>query len=68
MVPTKFDWKLDTCTFCGLCVEVCPTKAIRFSKEFRLSAVDKAGLRFDLPSMYEEGADVQNHLCGGCLP
>jgi formate hydrogenlyase subunit 6/NADH:ubiquinone oxidoreductase subunit I len=49
-------------------VEVCPTSAIRFSKEFRLSAVDKAGLHFDLPSMYEEGADVQNHLCGGCLP
>jgi NADH-quinone oxidoreductase subunit I len=68
MAPTKFDWKLETCTFCGLCVEVCPTNAIRFSKEFRLSVVDKDGLRFDLPSMYEEGPDVQKHLCGGCLP
>jgi NADH-quinone oxidoreductase subunit I len=66
--PVKFDWVLDRCTFCGLCVEVCPTAAIRFSKEFRLSAVEKSGLRFDMPAMYEEGPELQKHLCGGCLP
>jgi NADH-quinone oxidoreductase chain I len=66
--PVKFDWTLDRCTFCGLCVEVCPTSAIRFSKEFRMTAVEKPGLRFDLPAMYEEGPELQKHLCGGCLP
>ncbi|MGZ7065343.1 MAG: NuoI/complex I 23 kDa subunit family protein [Candidatus Aminicenantales bacterium] len=29
--PVRFDWKLDRCSFCGLCTEVCPTFAIRFS-------------------------------------
>jgi NADH-quinone oxidoreductase subunit I len=66
MRPTRFDWKLDRCSFCGLCVEVCPTAAIRFSHEFRMTTVDKAPLLFRLPDMYIEGPDLQDRLCGGC--
>ncbi len=64
MRPVKFDWKLQRCTFCGLCVEVCPTSAIRFSKEFRLSSTDKRVFFFDLAHMYED-FDLQSYLRGG---
>ena len=64
--PTRYDWKLDRCTFCGLCVEVCPTDAIRFSREFRMSLIAKDHLLFHLPDMYIEGDEFQRFLCGGC--
>jgi len=64
--PAKYDWKLHRCSFCGLCVEVCPTDAIRFSREFRMSLVGKEHLLFRLPDMYREGEDLQKFLCGGC--
>lgn len=66
MRPVKFDWKLDRCSFCGLCVEVCPTSAIRFSREFRLTGTAKEGLLFHLPDMYLAGEALQEHLCAGC--
>jgi NADH-quinone oxidoreductase subunit I len=66
MRPVKFDWKLDRCSFCGFCVEVCPTNAIRFSREFRLTGVRKEGLLFHRDDMYLTGDDLQRYLCGGC--
>ena len=66
MRPTRFDWKLDRCAFCALCVEVCPTNAIRFSREFRLTGTGKGALRFHLSDMYLAGQDLQDHLCAGC--
>lgn len=66
MRPVRFDWKLDRCSFCGLCVEVCPTSAIRFSREFRLTGVRKEALLFHLDEMYLAGEELQEHLCGGC--
>jgi len=65
MFPTKFDWILERCASCSLCVEVCPTDAIRFSKEFRMSTTHKPGLRFTLPEMYLEGDALQAHLKEG---
>lgn len=66
MRPTRFDWKLDRCSFCGLCVEVCPTSAIRFSPEFRLTGVRREALRFALDEMYLSGDALQDRLCAGC--
>jgi NADH-quinone oxidoreductase chain I len=66
MHPVRFDWKLDRCSFCGLCVEVCPTAAIRFSHEFELAAVARDRLLFHMPEMYVQGRDLQDRLCGGC--
>jgi NADH-quinone oxidoreductase subunit I len=65
MFPVKFDWKLDRCSFCSLCVEACPTDAIRFSKEFRMSTTCKPCLQFTLPEMYLEGDALQRRLKGG---
>jgi NADH-quinone oxidoreductase subunit I len=64
--PTRYDWKLDRCSFCGLCVEVCPSDAIRFSREFRMSFLSKDHLLFRLPDMYLEGEALQEFICGGC--
>lgn len=61
MRPVKFDWRLERCTFCGLCVEVCPTDAIRFSHEFRLSTTDRSRLFFRHEEMYED-YDLAGHL------
>ena len=45
---TRFDIVLYKCMYCGLCVEPCPTGAIRFTKEFEGSTSDlsKLHLRF----------------------
>jgi NADH-quinone oxidoreductase subunit I len=66
MKPAKFDWKLERCTFCGLCVEVCPTAAIRFSREFRMTVIDRTKTRFQHPEMYLAGDDLQKYFCEGC--
>jgi NADH-quinone oxidoreductase subunit I len=65
MHPVKFDWILERCAFCSLCIEACPTDAIRYSKEFRMSTAAKPGLRFTLPEMYLEGDALQAHLREG---
>ncbi|MFH1277148.1 MAG: 4Fe-4S binding protein [Candidatus Eisenbacteria bacterium] len=45
---TRFDIVLYKCMYCGLCVEPCPTGAIRFTKEFEgaTSDLSKLHLRF----------------------
>jgi NADH-quinone oxidoreductase chain I len=67
MRPTKFDWTLDRCSFCGLCVEVCPTDAIRFSETFRMTTLGKDTLLFHHDDMYLQGEELQSHLCAECL-
>ncbi|RPJ49381.1 MAG: NADH-quinone oxidoreductase subunit I [Candidatus Latescibacterota bacterium] len=49
--PTRFDINLYKCMYCGLCVEPCPTGAIRFTKEFEgaTSDLSKLHLRFVTP-------------------
>jgi NADH-quinone oxidoreductase subunit I len=66
MRPVKFDWKLDRCSFCGLCVEVCPTDAIQFSKEFKMTSWTKESLFFHHEDMYLGGEALQERFCGGC--
>ncbi len=61
MRPTRFDWNLERCTFCGLCVEACPTHAILFSKEFRLAAYHRSHFHFTMKNMYSD-CDVPNFL------
>lgn len=63
MRPVKFDWKLERCSFCGFCVEACPTNAIRFTKEFCLATQDKQKFLFHLSEMYND-FDVQGHFRG----
>jgi NADH-quinone oxidoreductase subunit I len=66
--PKRFDWKLDRCTSCGLCVEVCPTDAIRHSDIFRQTTLTRGPLLFHHEEMYITGEELQKYLCEGCLP
>ncbi len=38
---TKYVHDHYYCSFCGLCVEVCPTTALEFSKEYRLAGFSR---------------------------
>lgn len=43
-----FTYHLDTCLFCGLCVEPCPTSAIFMNHEYELSVYERGKLVMDL--------------------
>jgi len=53
--PTRFDINMYKCMYCGLCVEPCPTGAIKFTKEFEGSTSNLADLhlRFVAPERRE---------------
>jgi len=46
--PTVFDINLYKCMYCNLCVEPCPTGAIKFTKEFEGSTPHLADLHLRL--------------------
>jgi len=46
--PTVFRLDFTKCSLCGACVEVCPTKGLRYSKEYNLASTDKSVYVFDL--------------------
>jgi NADH-quinone oxidoreductase subunit I len=57
--PVVFDWRLDRCSFCGLCTLVCPTDAIRNSNEYLLTASGREACFFRHDEMYLTGDDLQ---------
>ena len=44
--PTLFDINMYKCMYCGLCVDPCPTGAIRFTKEFEGATANIQNLHF----------------------
>ena len=44
----KYMYDLGSCTFCGLCVQVCPTNAIRFSNDFEQAVFTREKLNKQL--------------------
>jgi NADH-quinone oxidoreductase chain I len=45
-VTYQLDYSL--CSLCGLCVEVCPTKALKFSNEYRLAVYQRQDTLIDV--------------------
>lgn len=45
---TEFTLDFTKCSLCGSCVEVCPTDALRFSREYNLASTDRNRFLFDL--------------------
>lgn len=44
----EFIYHMDTCLFCGLCVEPCPTSAIFMNHDYELSVYNRDTLIMDL--------------------
>jgi len=40
----KFVYHLGMCTMCGLCIEACPTDAIKWGQEFKHATLDRTKL------------------------
>lgn len=43
-----FIWRLDTCTFCNLCVMVCPFQVLKMTSQFESSVCDQRLLIYNL--------------------
>ena len=50
----KYMYDLGSCTFCGLCVQVCPTNAIRFSNDFEQAVFTREKLHKQLNYLPEK--------------
>jgi len=62
--PVEFEIDLNSCCFCGLCAEVCPTapKALVLTKEYEFVASDRAGLVLTREILLENGRlEVEKH-------
>lgn len=46
--PTDFKVDFTKCSLCGSCVEVCPTDALRFSKNYNLAGTSREAYYLDL--------------------
>ncbi len=44
----NFSISYDKCLFCGICVEICPTKSLHFEKSFIPPAKELRALKVDL--------------------
>ena len=54
MKRDKYMYDLGSCTFCGLCVQVCPTNAIRFSNDFEQAVFTREKLNKQLNYLPEK--------------
>lgn len=52
----NYVYKLSMCTFCGLCIKVCPQDAIVFSQEFEHSVFNKEKL---VKKLNKEGSSLK---------
>ena len=51
---TEFTLDFTKCSLCGSCIEVCPTDALCFSKEYNLASTDRNAFFYDLLKRLEE--------------
>lgn len=51
---TEFSLDFTKCSLCGACVEVCPTDALRFTKEYNLASTKRNEYLYDLLKRLED--------------
>jgi NADH-quinone oxidoreductase subunit I len=47
-LPTRHYIEYQYCSLCGLCIEVCPTKALKWSDEYRMAGFSRESCEVDL--------------------
>lgn len=58
---TRFDIVMYKCMYCGLCVDPCPTGAIRFTKEFEGTTSDLSKLHFRFVDEEQKQKVMEKH-------
>jgi len=53
-VLTEYLLDFTKCSLCGICVEVCPTKALDYSNDYELAGFTSQEFHFDLLKRVEE--------------
>jgi len=43
-IPTRWDYEMERCVFCGFCVEACGFDAIKLNNQFELAVYDREDL------------------------
>jgi len=52
--PTKFELRYELCSLCGLCVDVCPTATLEYSKAYDEVSHDRADFMHDILEPFKE--------------
>lgn len=55
---TKFDMDFALCSLCGLCLDVCPTTTLEYSRDYDVAGYTRDGFVHDLLDPYRAGEDV----------
>ena len=53
-VLTAYHLDFTKCSLCGICVEVCPTRALRYSPEYELAGFTREEFSYDLLQRLED--------------
>ncbi len=57
-VLKSYHMDVGRCLFCGMCAEVCPTKALTVTQEFENSVFEPDGLQWDMIQRAERKGKV----------
>jgi len=55
--PTKFDLEFALCSECGLCLDVCPTDTLGYSKRYDQAGYHREDFNFDLLDQWRDKED-----------
>ena len=51
-LPEEYDFDMDRCIFCGMCVEACKFDAILLNDEYELAQYSRQDFKFHKEKMY----------------
>ncbi|WP_237559999.1 4Fe-4S binding protein [Desulfohalovibrio reitneri] len=55
--PVKFTYNYNLCSLCGLCVQSCPVKSLRFSTDIYIASPDRETFHYDLLARLKDQAE-----------